>query len=393
MGKTMKSQFDQVHNRRNSGSLKWDFMEQKLGIDDQERLPMWVSDYDFKAPQTVLDALNTRVDHGIFGYAERDENYYQAIINWYQTQHAIIIQKNWITTVHGVLPGLSMAIQMLTKCADKVVVQTPGYGAFRKITELNDRIIVENPLYSENSHYQIDFEHLEQCFQQGAKVLIFCNPHNPVGRAWSKQEITAIAELCDKYEVWLLSDEIWGDLAMPDARYYSALSLPTHLQQRLMVATAASKTFGLSSLRISNFMIPNQELREQYRRRLDAHGMDVFNSLAMCAATAAYQTSEQWLAELKQYLQGNIDTFSEFIQTELPKLQFRAPEAGYLAWIDCRELCLDDSIIEQRLLTAGIVPSMGVAFGLASTGFIRLNLGCPKSTLLSACERLRIAFS
>lgn len=389
----MTTSFDCIHNRCNTGSLKWDFMKEKLGLDGTDRLPMWVSDYDFQAPPQVLEALHNRIDHGIFGYAERNDDYYQAIITWYQEQHHIQIEKEWITTVHGVLPGLSMAIQLLTETNDKVVMQTPGYGSFRKIVEFNDRVLVENPLLEQQGTYSLDLVHLESCFQQGAKVMIFCNPHNPVGKAWSKEEITAVAELCHQYDAWLLSDEIWGDLAMGDNTYHSALSLPDALQQKLIVATAASKTFGLSSVRISNFMIPNQELKTRLVRRLDAHGMDVYNSLAMCAATAAYQTSAPWLNELKTYLQENISTLSHFIQTELPELNFTPPEAGYLAWVDCRGLGLTDKELELKLVDAGIVPSMGIAFGSEGSGFIRLNLGCPREVLVQAMQRIKVALS
>ncbi len=389
----MTTSFDCIHNRCNTGSLKWDFMKEKLGLDGTDRLPMWVSDYDFQAPPQVLEALHNRIDHGIFGYAERNDDYYQAVINWYQQQHHIHIKKEWITTVHGVLPGLSMAIQLLTDTNDKVVMQTPGYGSFRKIVEFNDRMLVENPLLEQQGTYSLDLAHLESCFQQGAKVMIFCNPHNPVGKAWSEEEITAVAKLCHQYDVWLLSDEIWGDLAMGDNTYHSALSLPEELQQKLIVATAASKTFGLSSVRISNFMIPNQELKARLVRRLDAHGMDVYNSLAMCAATAAYQTSAPWLNELKTYLQENISTLSRFIETELPELSFTPPEAGYLAWVDCRALGLTDKELELKLVDAGIVPSMGFAFGSEGSGFIRLNLGCPHDVLVQAMQRIRFALS
>lgn len=389
----MTTHFDQVNDRHNSGSLKWDFMEQKLGLQENGLLPMWVSDYDFKAPPAVLEALNTRIEHGIFGYAERNSEYYQAIINWYKARHNVTLPQSCITTVHGVLPGLSIVIQMLTNTGDGVVMQTPGYGSFRKITELNDRHIIENPLLENNGNYTMDLDHLESCFSAGAKVMILCNPHNPVGRAWSESEMIAVAELCKKYNVWLLSDEIWGDLTMPNHCYFSALSLPNELQQQLVVATAASKTFGLSSMRISNFMIPNETLRSQFTRRLDSHGMDVYNSMAMCAATTAYQTSAQWLDELKNYLQSNIEYLDTFIATQLPMLKFQQPEAGYLAWVDCRQLGLDDKQLEKQMVSAGIVPSMGIAFGEDGKGFIRLNLGCPRTTLIEACQRMKQALN
>ncbi|KLN63887.1 MULTISPECIES: MalY/PatB family protein [Vibrio] len=385
--------FDQILNRKESGSVKWDFMQQKLGLTGTDLLPMWVSDYDFKAPQVVLDALHQRVEHGIFGYAERDNAYYQATIDWYQNQHDTHIQREWITTVHGVLPGLAMALQMLTEKGDSIVVQNPGYGSFRKTIELNDRVVVENPLTETKSEYQLDFDHLETCFSNGAKAMIFCNPHNPTGRVWSESEITKVAELCEQYQVWLLSDEIWGDLVVGDAQYYSALRLPQALTKRLIVATAASKTFGLSSLRISNFMIPDESLRTQFIRRLDAHGMDVFNSLSMSAATIAYQECSGWLTELKDYLRANIAKLEQFLQAELPVVKFTTPQAGYLAWLDCRALNLTDTELEQKFVAAGLVPSMGIAFGKEGSGFVRLNLGCPVSTLEQAMQRLKQALS
>ncbi|MCC4816633.1 aminotransferase [Vibrio lentus] len=383
--------FDNTINRRNTGSVKWDFMEQKLGLEGSDLLPMWVSDYDFQAPQQVLDRLAQDIAHGIFGYSERQDDYYQAVIDWFKNQHNTDIEKEWITTIHGVLPGIAMALQMLTQENDQIVIQSPGYGSFRKIIELNDRRVLNNPLIESDGHYQLDFSHLEDCFASGAKALIFCNPHNPTGRAWNEEEITQVAELCKKHDVWLISDEIWSDLTLTPNVFNSTLSLPSSLTDKLIVATAASKTFGLSSLRISNFIIPNSVLKEQFVRRLDAHGMDCFNSLSMSAATTAYQECETWLADLKHYLQHNIETLNGFIKAELPHIRFTKPEATYLAWLDCRSMKLSNAELERKLIAAGIVPSMGCAFGEAGSGFIRLNLGCPAEILSDALVRLKIA--
>ncbi|MFA0057140.1 MalY/PatB family protein [Vibrio echinoideorum] len=383
--------FDNTINRRNTGSVKWDFMEQKLGLEGSDLLPMWVSDYDFQAPQQVLNRLSQDISHGIFGYSERQDDYYRAVIDWFKNQHNTEIEKEWITTIHGVLPGIAMALQMLTQVNDQIVIQSPGYGSFRKIIELNDRRVLNNPLIESDGHYQLDCAHLEDCFASGAKALIFCNPHNPTGRAWNEQEITQVAELCKKHDVWLISDEIWSDLTLAPNMFHSTLKLPSSLTDKLIVATAASKTFGLSSLRISNFIIPNLQLKDQFVRRLDAHGMDCFNSLSMSAATTAYQECETWLTDLKHYLQENIETLNGFIKAELPHIRFTKPEATYLAWLDCRAMKLSDAELEQRLIAAGIVPSMGCAFGEEGSGFIRLNLGCPAEVLADALARLEAA--
>lgn len=389
----MNNDFNQLIDRTNTNSVKWDFVSEKLGLNGDNLLPMWVSDYDFAAPEAVISALTQRIEHGVFGYSERDDTYFQAVINWFHTQHDVTIKQEWIATIDGVLPGIAMLLQNLTQVGDSIVIQTPGYGSFNKIVELNHRVIVENPLREQEGRYEMDLAHLERCFKAGAKMMILCNPHNPVGRAWTYPDIEAVAKLCEQYDVWLVSDEIWSDLAMPNYRYCSALQLPPELSQRLIVATAASKTFGLSSLRISNFVIQNSEVKQQFETRMDAHGMDVSNCLSMSAATAAYRHCAPWLNELKIHLQSNIDQLSEFIAQELPQLTMRKPEAGYLAWIDCRALGLSDHELEARCHKQGLIPSMGIAFGSLGSGFLRLNLGCPQDRLIDACLRLKAALS
>lgn len=389
----MNNDFNQIIDRHNTNSVKWDFVSEKLGLNGDNLLPMWVSDYDFAAPEAVTSALHQRVDHGVFGYSERDNNYFQAVIEWFHSQHDVQIKPEWIATIDGVLPGIAMLLQNLTQVGDGIVIQTPGYGSFNKIVELNQRVIIENPLTEQDGRYEMDLVQLEECFKSGAKMMILCNPHNPVGRAWGYQDIEAVATLCDQYGVWLISDEIWSDLAMPNHTFCSALRLPEALSERLIVATAASKTFGLSSLRISNFVIQNSEVKRQFETRMDAHGMDVSNCLSMSAATAAYRHCAPWLDELKAYLQGNIDQLSDFLAQELPQVTMSKPEAGYLAWIDCRALGLRDKEIEERCHAQGLIPSMGISFGKQGSGFIRLNLGCPQERLIDACLRLKAALN
>jgi len=389
----MNNDFNQIIDRHNTNSVKWDFVSEKLGLNGDNLLPMWVSDYDFAAPEAVTSALHQRVDHGVFGYSERDNNYFQAVIEWFHSQHDVQIKPEWLATIDGVLPGIAMLLQNLTQVGDGIVIQTPGYGSFNKIVELNQRVIIENPLTEQDGRYEMDLVQLEECFKSGAKMMILCNPHNPVGRAWGYQDIEAVATLCDQYGVWLISDEIWSDLAMPNHTFCSALRLPEALSERLIVATAASKTFGLSSLRISNFVIQNSEVKRQFETRMDAHGMDVSNCLSMSAATAAYRHCAPWLDELKAYLQGNIDQLSEFLAQELPQVTMSKPEAGYLAWIDCRALGLRDKEIEERCHAQGLIPSMGISFGKQGSGFIRLNLGCPQERLIDACLRLKAALN
>lgn len=388
----MKNNFEQVINRHATGSVKWDFIDRYQNMQTDNLLPMWVSDYDFACPPNVLEALHRRVEHGVFGYSERDENYYTALTNWFERRHQLLIHPEWVCSIEGVVPGLSLLVQMLSQVGDSVVVQGPYYGSFAKIITLNQRNLVENPLQEDpDVGYVMDLEQLEELFSKYRPPLfILCNPHNPTGRCWSKDELTKLLTLCEKYDVTVLSDEIWADLLLPGSTFTSVLHLESRWHSRVIAATSASKTFGLSSLRISNFLIPDAGLKARFIERLNAHGLDVFNALSMEAATAAYNGSEKWLDELLDYLAANRDWFVSQIDNYLPWLRVVPAQGTYLIWIDCRALGLNDNELKSVMTEiAGIAPSMGSGFGPAGSGFIRLNLGCPRSYLEQAIKGLQ----
>ncbi|WP_314141155.1 MalY/PatB family protein [Buttiauxella noackiae] len=387
----MKNNFDQVINRCATGSVKWDFIDRYQNMQTDNLLPMWVSDYDFACPPNVLEALHRRVDHGVFGYSERDEKYYTALTSWFERRHQLLIRPEWVCSIEGVVPGLSLLVQMLSQVGDSVVVQGPYYGSFAKIIKLNQRNLVENPLQEDpDVGYVMDLAQLEELFSKKRPPLfILCNPHNPTGRCWSKDELTKLLALCEKYDVTVLSDEIWADLLLPGSTFTSVLHLESRWHSRVIAATSASKTFGLSSLRISNFLIPDAELKACFIERLNAHGLDVFNALSMEAATAAYNGAEQWLDELLDYLAANRDWFVLQVENNLPWLRVVPAQGTYLIWIDCRALGLNDDELKNVMTEiAGIAPSMGSGFGPAGSGFIRLNLGCPRSYLEQAIKGL-----
>lgn len=387
----MKTNFDQVINRHASGSVKWDFIDRYQNMDTENLLPMWVSDYDFACPPNVLEALHKRVDHGVFGYSERDEKYYSALTGWFDRRHQLTIKPEWICSIEGVVPGLSLLVQMLSQVGDNVVVQGPYYGSFAKIIQLNQRKLLENPLQEDSeAGYVMDLAQLEMLFSEYRPPLfILCNPHNPTGRCWSKEELTRLLALCDKYDVTVLSDEIWADLLLPGSTFTSVLHLDSRWHSRVIAATSASKTFGLSSLRISNFLIPSSGLKARFIDRLNAHGLDVFNALSMAAATEAYNGSEQWLNELLDYLAANRDWFVSRVERDLPWLRVVPAQGTYLVWIDCRALGLSDEQLKHVMTDiAGIAPSMGCGFGPSGSGFIRINLGCPRSYLEQAINGL-----
>ncbi|WP_168403377.1 MalY/PatB family protein [Erwinia amylovora] len=390
----MKSDFNIVINRRNTGSVKWDFIEHYLKLDDSNLLPMWVSDYDFKCPAEVQQALHRRIDHGIFGYSERESQYYQAAMDWFLKRHKLQLNREWFTSTEGIVPGLAILIQMLTNPGDGVVVQGPYYGSFSKIIRSNGRHIIENPLIECSQGYQFDFDQLEFCLQQHRpKLLLLCNPHNPTGRCWTRCELERLMTLCCAYHVTVISDEIWADLTLPGETFTSVLHLDKKYCGNVISATSTSKTFGLSSLRISNFLIPNAHIRSDFSARLDAHGMDVFNALSMTAATAAYQHGEAWLDDLQHYLADNRRWFEQALAYAAPWCKMAKSEATYLAWLDCRALGLDEEALQQVLIReSNIAPSMGKSFGSQGIGFIRINLGCPRQYLeiaIKGIARLR----
>ncbi|WP_434525452.1 MalY/PatB family protein [Photorhabdus asymbiotica] len=375
--------FNQIIDRHNTGSVKWDFLGRYLQLDQTDLLPMWISDFDFQCPEEVLQALRTRVGHGIFGYSERDDHYYQAAIDWFSRRHQLTLYRDWFTSIEGVVPGLALLIQMLSKPGEGVIVQGPYYGSFAKIITMNDRVVVENPLLESPAGYKIDYGHLEQMLEQHRPpLLLLCNPHNPTGRCWDRDELTRLLMLGKQYGTTVISDEIWADLVLPGKTFTSVLHLGSEWHSNVIVATSASKAFGLSSLRISNFLIPDPELRRAFNDRLNAHGLDVFNALSMTAATAAYQHGDLWLDGLQNYLAENRRWFEQTIMHTVPWCRMTKAEGTYLAWLDCRALGLDDDALQLALLQkAKIVVSMGCSFGEKGKGFIRVNLGCPRQYL------------
>lgn len=382
--------FNQIIDRHNTGSVKWDFLDRYLHLNKTNLLPMWVSDFDFQCPKEVLQALSCRIDHGIFGYSERDDLYYQAAIDWFSRRHKLTLHRDWFTSIEGVIPGLALLIQMLSKPGEGVIIQGPYYSSFAKIITMNGRTVIENPLLEDPKGYKIDYGHLEHILEQHKPpLLLLCNPHNPTGRCWDRDELLQLLVLCKRYGTTIISDEIWADLILPWGKFTSILHLGSEWHSHVIAATSASKTFGLASLRISNFLIPDPTLRQDFNDRLNAHGLDVFNSLSMTAATAAYQHGDRWLDKLQDYLAENRSWFEQALASSVPWCRMTKAEGTYLAWLDCRDLGLDDNTLQQLLIQkAQIAVSMGYSFGDRGKGFIRINLGCPRQYLEKAINGL-----
>ncbi|UJF18534.1 pyridoxal phosphate-dependent aminotransferase [Vibrio sp. SS-MA-C1-2] len=384
----MKNELDTVINRYNTDCLKWDYMEKWLDVPKGDALPSWVSDWDFKAPSFITQPLQERIEHGIFGYSERSDEYFNSVIDWWRDNHQVELKKEWFHTTPGSLPAIAMLIERWSRPNDNILVFSPVYHAFYRTIENCDRNVVTSELVNNDGHYTVDFEHFEKQLKNGIKAIILCNPHNPVGRVWTEDEINKILQLCHQYDTYVIADEIWADIVFDKGSFYSCLRVDKKYQDKLAVCIAGTKSFGLPSFRLTNTIIPNEESASGLKSKLLAYGIDVYSSLSLIANQSAYRHGREWLNNTLDYLDNNNQVLTTFVDS-LSKVKYKKQEAMYLAWLDCREMGLSDEELEKSLHECGVIPTMGYNFGSAGKGFIRLNLGCPTSILLEKIERLR----
>lgn len=381
----MAYDFDRVIDRRNTDCLKWDSV-------DINALPMWVADMDFACPPEVEAALVKRAQHGVFGYAVPGASYYQAVIDWMEKRHHWVIEKDWILTCPGVVSALDIAVRALTEPGDKVLVQPPVYHPFFNVVRNNNRILVENELKLENNHYHIDFAELEEALASGVKLMLLCSPHNPVGRVWTTEELQRLGQLCRKYQVLVAADEIHNDIVYPDYRHQVFTNLNPELAEQSIICTAANKTFNIAGLQAANIIIANPELRRRYQRVLSTSGLALPGVFAATALVAAYNHGAPWVDEMISYLAGNLILIDKFIKEHLPGAELIKPEATYLAWINYRQLGMDDQQFKELMKKAGLVFNLGSQFGRGGEGFLRLNFACPRSILQEGLERLALVW-
>ncbi|PWA07701.1 cystathionine beta-lyase [Pueribacillus theae] len=385
----MAYHFDKVIDRHNTNSLKWDALKERFG--DADLLPMWVADMDFPAPGEVIEALKKVADHGIFGYTIRPDSFYQSLINWLERRHHWKVEKEWINICPGVVPALSLIVQAFTKPGDQIVIQSPVYHPFFSVAQQKGRELVDNTLLFDGKRYEIDFEDLEKKLSdERCKMLLFCSPHNPVGRVWTKDELTKVGNLCLKHNVLMLSDEIHFDLIFKGHKHTPFASISKEFADISITCVAPSKTFNLAGLQSSAIIIPNKKLNETYQKSLDIEDGNMSNSFAIAAFEAAYNNGEQWLEELLTYLEKNLDFVNKFFKEEIPNASVVQPEGTYLVWIDCRKLGLSAKELERLLLKeAKVALNQGYIFGKSGEGFIRLNIACPKSILEEGLNRIK----
>lgn len=379
----MSYDFDRLTDRRSSYSMKWDVSEQEL--------PMWVADMDFETAPEITEALKRRVEHGIFGYTVVPDVWREAIAGWWERRHGFVMEKEWLVFTTGVVPAISSAVRKLTTVGENVLVQTPVYNIFFNSVRNNGRNVLENRLLYQAGTYQIDWEDLEKKLSDPQTTLmILCNPHNPTGSIWTREELGRIGELCAANHVRVISDEIHCDLTDPGYEYIPFASVSEVNAQNSVTCIAPTKAFNLAGLQTAAIMVPGEELRRKMERALNTDEVAEPNAFAIEAAVAAFTRGDGWLDALRVYLADNKETVRNFLKTEIPDVSVVSSHATYLLWLDCRKIIGDASELCRYLRSeTGLTLSAGVAYGGNGREFLRMNTACPKERLMDGLERLK----
>lgn len=379
--------FDQGADRVNTQCEKWDDRQEVFGREDV--IPLWVADMDFHCPEGVGKALVKRAQHNVFGYCKHDPGNQEAVARWMNTRHGARVEPEWVLTSPGVVDSLALSVRLMAKPGEQVVIQPPVYGPFFSVVEQSGCQLRRNRLIDTPEGYRMDFEDLEHAFQEGARLMILCNPHNPVGRVWRQQEMDQLVQLVNRYGVTLVSDEIHSDFIYPGFEHHSVAARDD--LERAIVCVSATKSFNLAALRISSVIIRNPELRAQFAQGLHASGMGG-NLMGEVAQRAAYETGAAWMDGLVAYLDGTRKLVLEALARDFPEVSAHAPEGTYLMWLDFRRLGMDAKELASFMVhEAGIGFSGGTGFGVEGEGFMRMNIATPRRNVEQALRQLRSA--
>lgn len=383
----MTFNFDQEIQRENTHSVKFDGRQQYFGTTDVS--PLWVADMDFAVPECVTRALQERINHPVFGYTLYPDSIYQSIIDWFQRRHQWTIEREWIVFAPGVVPSLFAAAKAFAQEGEGVIVQSPVYFPFFSAVTINNRRLINNPLREINGRYEMDFEHLEQCAQQGAKLLLLCTPHNPVGRVWSEAELQQVLEISRRYDLTILSDDIHCDLLYSGVKH-TMLGRLAQPGDKIITTIAPNKSFNIPGLGLSALVIPNVTERNAMKHEFESLHVGNYNPLSIAAFESAYREGDQWLDALMRYLETTRDFAADFITREIPQIKLIKPEATYLLWLDCRELGMNDAQLRDffvRACKVGMNP--GTVFGEGGSGFMRMNIGTTKARIAAALRAIQ----
>lgn len=380
--------FDREIDRKNTNSLKYDFAVERGR--DVDVLPLWVADMDFQAPKPVLDALQNAVSHGIFGYSEVKGEYFDALYRWFDSRFDWQPKSEWLVKTPGVVFALAMAVRALTKEGDSVLIQPPVYYPFFEVIRDNNRKIVESPLLLTDGHYEIDFDDLEEKIaSQNVKLFLLCSPHNPVGRVWTKEELQKLGELCDRYHVFVVADEIHCELVYEGHDYTPFASLSKRFRQNSVTCVSPSKAFNLAGLQIANIIAADEGVRRRIDRAININEVCDVNPFGVIATIAAYNEGGAWLDALRKYLWENYEYLCRFFEQRLPQYPVLPLEGTYLVWIDCRASSIGPDATTLRLQEEQkLMVNSGTLYGPGGEGFIRLNIACPRTLLADGLERI-----
>lgn len=386
--------------RDGTASVKQDGRVGYFGTSDV--LPLWVADMDFAAPEAVTKALTQRAGHPVYGYTFYPESMVDSLIDWLKKRHGWVVERDWIVMAPGVVTSLFASVMAFAEQGEGVIVQPPVYAPFFSAVTTNQRRLIENPLLLIDGVYRIDFEHLERCAAEGAKMLLFCSPHNPVGRVWSKAELEQLLAITRRYDITILSDEIHADLVYPNLKHpdlthhdeqHTTLVMLANEGDKIITAVAPSKTFNIPGLGLSTLIVPNPGQRAKLTQVFESLHLNNTNLFSIAAFEAAYRHGEAWLDALLIYLRDNRDFVSDYLKNHLPNIRMVQPQGTYLLWLDCRSLEMTDLQLEAFFVQeAKVGLNSGKSFGYGGSGFMRLNIASPRSVIVEALARIANAF-
>ena len=383
--------FNEIIDRKNSDSLKFDFAKEK-GL-PEDVLPLWVADMDFKAPPGVIDALQKSLDRGIFGYSDTKDDYYEIVAAWFKKRFDFTYEKELLIKTPGSVFALANAVRALTEKGDNVIIQPPVYYPFYNVIRNNERKIIESPLVYKDGEYTIDFEDFENKIKENdVKLFIMCSPHNPVCRVWTKHELQKLGAICKKYNLFVVADEIHCDFVYPGFEHAPFMLACPALADRMVICTAPSKTFNIAGLQMSNIVIPGEETRALYEKEVLSGGHTCSNAMGIIAAKAAYEGGEEWYKECFAYIRANLDYVRDFIKENLPSIKLIEPQGTYFAWLDCSGLGMNKDELNDFIVNkAKLWLDGGHIFGESSELFQRIVLACPRATVEKAMKNLKKA--
>mgnify|MGYP000871351616 FL=1 len=380
--------FDKIIDRHGTNCLKFDFAKERGKNGDE--LSLWVADMDFEVAKPITDALQAQVNHGIYGYSEVKSDYFDIVKNWFKDNFDWEIKKGSLVKTPGVVYAIAMAVKAFTKEGEAVIIQQPVYYPFSEMIIANNRKLVNSPLVLKDGRYEIDFEDFEKkIVENNVKLFILCSPHNPVGRVWSVEELKRIGDICIKHDVVIFSDEIHADFVYEPNKHHVFASLGESYAANSVIATAPSKSFNIAGLQVSNIFIENKKLKDAFKKEIVKSGYSQMNTMGLVAARAAYESGQEWLDAVREYIKGNLDFLRDYLKENIPQVKLIEPEGTYLVWVDFRELGLTEEEREDLIVNkAKLWIDSGAMFGVDGEGFERFNIACPREYLKMALDSL-----